>query len=159
MKTGIKVGDVMTRNFYYCSPDVELLEAIKVMAKNRVGSLIVKKADKLMGILTERDILWALSKKGNIKGVKVSQVMTKRVIGISPNKDIYDAIIKMKKKKIRRLPVLEKNKLVGIITWKDILKIAPTLFDLLVEEIKIREEEEKLKKAGNIEEYYEKYLK
>lgn len=159
MKTGIKVGDIMTRNFYYCHKDDEVLKAVKVMAKNRTGSLIVKEKDKLLGIITERDIMWALAKKENLKGIKVEEIMSKRVITISPNKDLYDAIVKMKKKGIRRLPVVEKGKVIGIITWKDIIKIAPTLFDLLVEEIRIREESEKLKKLGKEEEYYEEYLK
>ena len=140
MKTGIKVGDIMTRNFFYCSPEIEVLEAVKIMAKNRIGSLVVKEKEKLAGIITERDIIWALAKKNDLRGVKVKQIMTKRVVTIAPSKDIYDAIIRMKKKRFRRLPVVEKGKVVGVITWKDILKIAPTLFDLVVESIRIREE-------------------
>lgn len=159
MKTGIKVGDIMTRNFIYCHEDDELLKAVKIMAKNRIGSLIIKEKDKLLGIITERDIMMAVAKNENLKGLKVKDVMTKRVETISPNKDLYDAIIKMKKKNIRRLPVVEKGKVIGLVTWKDIIKIAPTLFDLLVEEIRIREESEKLKKLGKEEEYYEEYLK
>ncbi len=149
----------MTRNFFYCGQETEVLEAVKIMTKNRTGSLVVKEKEKLVGILTERDILLALAKKSDIRGVKVKEIMTKRVVTISPNKDIYDTIIIKKKKGLRRLPVVEKNKVIGIITWKDILKIAPSLFDVIVESIKIKEETEKLKKAGKEEEYYEEYLK
>ena len=149
----------MTRDFYYCSPEDEILNAVKLMSKKRVGSLIVKEKDKLVGILTERDILWALAKKSDLKGVKVKEIMTKRVVTISPSKDIYDAILKIKRRRFRRLPVVENNKVIGMITWKDIIKIAPTLFDILVESIRIREESEKIKRAGKDEEYYEEYLK
>lgn len=159
MKTGIKVGDVMTRNFSYCDPETDVLKAVKLMIKNKIGSLVVKKNNELKGIITEWDILWALSKKRNLEGIKVGEIMSKRVVTISPSKDLYDAIIKMKKNGVRRLPVVEKGKVIGLITWKDIIKIAPTLFDLMLDQIRIREETEKLKKAGKEEEYYERYLK
>ncbi|MEM4647804.1 MAG: CBS domain-containing protein [Candidatus Pacearchaeota archaeon] len=162
MKTGIKVGDIMTRNFVSCSPETSLIDAVKKMVKMKVGSIVVKTDDKLEGILTERDILNIVSKKHSIKGLKVKDVMEKRVITISPSKDIYDAILLMKKKYIRRLPVVEKNKLVGFITIRDIIKIFPSLFDVWAEAIRIKEESEKLKKiqkSEEEEEYYEEYLK
>ncbi|MEM1577713.1 MAG: CBS domain-containing protein [Candidatus Pacearchaeota archaeon] len=161
MKTGIKVGDIMTRNFVSCSPETSLIDAVEKMVKMKVGSIVVKTDDKLEGILTERDILNVVSKKHSIKGLKVKDVMEKRVITISPSKDIYDAILLMKKKYIRRLPVVEKNKLVGFITIRDIIKIFPSLFDVWAEAIRIKEESEKLKKIqrSEEEEYYEEYLK
>jgi signal-transduction protein with cAMP-binding, CBS, and nucleotidyltransferase domain len=62
---------------------------------------------------------------------------------ISPEKDIYDAIIKMRDKDVRRLPVIHDGELIGLLTEKDILKIEPSLFDLLVERYEIREEDKK----------------
>lgn len=159
MKTGIKVGDVMTRDYYYCDPETQVLDAVKKMSKNRTGSLVVKIDDRLAGIITERDILWALAKKENLKGIKVKEIMTKKVVSIAPSKDIYEAILKMRRKGIRRLPVIEKNRVIGLITWKDVVKVAPTLFDVILEQMKIKEETEKLRKAGKEEEYYEEYLK
>jgi len=159
MKTGIKVGDIMTRSLFYCEPDTKVLDAVKKMVKNRVGSLVVKKDQQIAGIITERDILNSLAKRGDLREVKVKEIMTKRVITISPNKDIYEALIKMKKKNLRRLPVVEGKKVIGIITWKDIIKIAPTLLDIIADKIRIMEEEEKIKRAGIEEEYYERYLK
>jgi len=159
MKTGIKVGDIMTRNFVYCEPDTKVIEGVKKMVSKKVGSLIVKEKDKISGIVTEWDILSALAKLRDLKDVKIKEIMTKKVVSISPNKDIYDALLKMKKKNLRRLPVVEGQRVVGMITWKDIIKIAPTLLDIIEDKIKIMEEEEKIKKAGGEEEYYERYLK
>ncbi len=159
MKTGIKVGDIMTKNFFYCSQDTDVISAVKIMVKNKIGSLIVKTKDKLNGIITERDILWALAKKENLRGVKVKEIMTKNLITIAPNKDIYEAILKMKRNNKRRLPVVEKGKVIGMITVRDIIKIYPMLFDVWSEAIRIREEKEKLKKACMESEYYEQYLK
>ena len=54
MDTGIKVGDLMTRNFIWVKPETDLKKCAKTMIKKRVGSLIIKEGDKLKGILTEK---------------------------------------------------------------------------------------------------------
>ncbi|MEM1535333.1 MAG: CBS domain-containing protein [Candidatus Pacearchaeota archaeon] len=160
MKTNIKVGDIMTRNFVACSPETSVVEAAKMMVKAKTGSIVVRTGDKLEGILTERDILHLVAERpSSLEGLKVKDVMTKRVVTISPSKDIYDAILQMKKKYKRRLPVVENKRLVGIITVRDIIKIFPSLFDVWAEAIRVKEESEKLKRIGREEEYYERYLK
>jgi len=63
MKIGVKVGDIMTRDFVSARPDIFILDAVKLMVKKRVGSLILQDEGILKGILTEKDIMWALSKK------------------------------------------------------------------------------------------------
>ncbi|MBI2559074.1 CBS domain-containing protein [Candidatus Woesearchaeota archaeon] len=62
---------------------------------------------------------------------------------MSPNDDIYDALIKMRDSNIRHLPVVENGKMVGLLTLKDVLKIEPSLFELLVEKFELREETRK----------------
>ncbi len=61
------------------------------------------------------------------------------VVTISPDADIYDTLMEMKDSEVRQLPVLDKEKLVGLLTVKDILKIQPHLFELVVDRINIRE--------------------
>jgi CBS domain-containing protein len=105
MKIGIQVGEVMTRNFVSARPDIPVLSAIRLMLKKRVGSLVLEENRLLKGILTEKDIMWALSKKQNLTGVKAGDICTKKITTIKPQADIYDAIMLMRKKKLRRLPV------------------------------------------------------
>ncbi len=130
MKIGINVGDVMTRNFISAHPEINLLSAIRLMVKKRVGSLILEKDKVLKGILTEKDIMWALSKKKDLSDIKAGDICTRKITTIRPSADIYDAILLMKKKKLRRLPVTMEKKVIGYLTLKDILKIQPELFEI-----------------------------
>lgn len=149
MKIGMKIGDLMTRDFTHVSPNMNLKECAKMMMKKRVGSLIIKEKNILKGILTEKDIVWAVSKKSkkDLADIEVKDLMRRKVITIKPSADIADAMQKFKKKKVRRLPVIENGKLIGIITANDILRIDPCLFQIIAETIKIREETEKLNRS------------
>jgi CBS domain-containing protein len=153
MDTGIKVGDLMTRNFIHVSPDTNLRECAKTLVRKRVGSLIIKEKDSLKGILTEKDIIWAIVKKSKreLKDILAKDLMNRKVVTIKPSADITEAMARFKKKKIRRLPVVENGKVIGMLTMKDALRIDPGLFESIAETVKIREESEKIKnlKAGN----------
>jgi signal-transduction protein with cAMP-binding, CBS, and nucleotidyltransferase domain len=130
MRIGIKVGDVMTRSFVSARPEILLLTAVKLMVKKRVGSLVLEENGFLKGILTEKDIMWVLSKQNNISNVRAIDVCTRKVTTIRPSADIYDAIILMRKVKLRRLPVTVNKKVIGYLTLKDILRIQPELFEI-----------------------------
>lgn len=130
LKLGIKVGDVMIRSFVSTKPDISLLAAVDLMVKKRIGSLILQEKGILKGILTEKDIMWALSKKKDLSEVKAIDICTRKITTIRPSADIYDAVRVMKKTKFRRLPVVIKKKVIGYLTLKDVLKIQPELFDI-----------------------------
>ena len=147
MKIGIKVGDIMTRLFSSVSPTTSVSECSKEMITKKVGSLIISDGQHLKGIVTEGDIIKAIAKFKNLNKVKAEDVMTRKVKTITPNEDIYDALIKMKKYGVRWLPVTVKGKIIGLLTEKDILVIEPSLFDLVAEHIPIREERKKMKSA------------
>lgn len=149
MKTGIKVGDIMTRNFISAKPDISVLNAVRLMVKKRVGSLVLVEDNILRGILTEKDIMWVLSKKNSKKDlskIKAREICTKKITTIRPSADIYDATKLMKKAKFRRLPVVIKKRVIGLLTLKDILRIEPELFEIAQEGYMIKEEAEKLKR-------------
>ncbi|MBT4165821.1 CBS domain-containing protein [archaeon] len=133
VKVGVKVGDVMARNFISINFDAQVLEAVKLMVKKRVGSLIVVEKGLLRGILTEKDIIWALSKKKDLSGIKVGDICIRKITTIKPSADIYDAVKLMKRVKFRRLPVTVNKKVIGYLTLKDILKIQPELFQIAKE--------------------------
>ncbi len=149
MKIGVKVGDIMTRNFISAKPDISILNAVKLMVKKRVGSLVLVEDNILKGILTEKDIMWALSKKNSKKDlseIKAREICTKKITTIRPSADIHDAIKLMKKAKFRRLPVVIKKRVIGLLTLKDILRIEPELFEIAQESYMIKEESEKFKR-------------
>jgi CBS domain-containing protein len=147
--TGVAVGDLMTRNFISIKPENDLQFAAKFMTKKRVGSLLVVEKNLLRGILTEKDIVWAVVKKGGrgLKDTKVKDLMRRKVVTIKASSDIVEALDRMKRKKVRRLPVVENKKAIGMITINDILKIDPGLFHLIEESYKIKEQTAKLKKG------------
>ena len=144
MKTGLKVMEAMTKRPVLVSTDTSLLNCAKKMLKHKVGSLIVKDNGKVKGIVTEKDLIRkAVAKNLDTKEIPVSKIMTKKVMSIGPNEDVYDAMYFMSRYNIRRLPVLKEKELIGMITHKDILKIQPDLFEIFAEKIRLREEKEK----------------
>tara|TARA_Y100000310_G_scaffold135179_1_gene134053 strand:- start:2335 stop:3015 length:681 start_codon:yes stop_codon:yes gene_type:complete len=150
VETRVKVGDLMTRNFIWVTPETNLKKCAKTMIKKRVGSLIVKEKNlqKLHGIITEKDVVWAVVKKSkkDLANILVKDIMKRKVVTIKPSADITEALRKIRKKKIRRIPVVENKKVIGMLTTKDIFKISPDLFTSMAETMKIREETNKLKR-------------
>jgi len=144
MKTGVRVSDAMTFEPISISPGTKLEEAAKLMLKNSIGSLVVLEKGKLKGIITEWDIVHRVVAKGmNPKTLQAQNIMVSNLITIDPNKDIYEALTRMRNNDIRHLPVISKKKLVGYLTLKDILKIQPELFDILIDNYVLREETDK----------------
>ena len=144
MKTGYKVYDCMTTKPIFASPDLSLEECAKMMAQNHVGALVIKENHQSKGLITEHHIIKnILSKTINPLTKKVRDFMEAKLITTSPNDDIHVALIKMRDSNIRHLPVVDKGKMVGLLTMKDILKIEPQLFELLVEKFELREETRK----------------
>ncbi|MFH0798295.1 MAG: CBS domain-containing protein [Candidatus Woesearchaeota archaeon] len=138
MKTGIRVHDAMTVRPVTVSPSLDAKECAKLMLKKKVGSLIVTESKKILGIITEKDIvekIVAQSRDANI--LKAKDVMTKKVKFIAPNIDMYDAVTIMKKEKFRRLPVVHNDELVGMLTINDVMKIQPFLLDYIKEKFNI----------------------
>ena len=143
----IAVGDIMTRNVISIKPSASLYECAKLMAKERLNSLIVSEDKKLLGIITARDILWALTKRSepNLKKIKAIDIATRKLAVIKPSADINQALTKMRSLNFRRLPVLSKGELIGVVTLKDILAIAPELYSETNSMLDgIREEERKI---------------
>ena len=144
MKTGFQVADAMTINLISVSKNATVTECANVMKKTGIGAVLVEEGEKSIGILTEKDIVKQVVAEGiDANAVKVSDFMKTKLITIAPSADIYDALIKMRDNNIKRLPVVENDQVLGLLTVKDILKIEPQLFDLLVEKIELREESRK----------------
>jgi len=150
MKIGVKVGDIMTRDFASAKPSANIIDCAKIMIKKRIGSLVLEEDGKLAGLLTERDILWAVTKKPleELKKIKAGDLGKKKISTIKPSADLYEALQKMRKSKYRWLPVVVEGNVIGFLTLKDILRIEPGLFDIAHSQgvFQIKEEEEKLRR-------------
>jgi len=112
----MKVKEIMKRAIVV-DRNVRVKEAAKIMSEKGIGSLIVSKGKKIVGIVTEKDIIRNVDKLNK----KISDIMSKDVITIDQEGGIDDAASLMAKHKIKRLPVLEDGKLVGIITATDLI--------------------------------------
>jgi signal-transduction protein with cAMP-binding, CBS, and nucleotidyltransferase domain len=144
MKTGYLVCDAMTKAPISISPSLSIKEAAKIMNKHEVGSLIIKEGDSLKGIITDQDIVRKIIAKGiDPETAQVHKHMAKELTTISPEKDIFEAINLMSAKNVKQLPVMDGRKMIGLITQKDVLKLEPELFDLIVDKLNIKEEEHK----------------
>lgn len=145
----ILVADVMTREPITTKPNTNLLECAKKMVRKRVGSLLLTENKKLVGIISENDILWALIKKSkkDLSKIKAIDISPKKIATIKPSFTIEETLKKMKKLKFERLPVIHEKKLVGMITAKDILNFNPEFYPELQEFAQIREESKKLKRV------------
>jgi CBS domain-containing protein len=119
MKT---VGGIMTRNVKTITSGDTIETAAEKMRKNRIGCLVVLDKNEPIGIVTERDIAYKLVAEGKGGDTKVEEVMSEDLKTVREDKSLMDAAKLMAAHVIRRLPVVKKGKLVGIVTIEDIMK-------------------------------------
>jgi CBS domain-containing membrane protein len=130
----MKVSDLMSTDLFTLHADQMLGTAEDIMGWQNVRHIPVVEKDRLVGVVTQRDLLQAsLSKLANVSAkerhdllnrVRVRDVMTKKVITIGPDDDLRDAAALMIDEKIGCLPVIQAKRLVGIITEADFLTLA-----------------------------------
>jgi len=114
---------IKPRNVIFISPDVSVLEALKIMAKENIGAIVVLKEDSLVGILSERDYARKVVLEGKTSAsTTVSEIMTTKVITIDEQQKVDDCMNLMTEKHIRHLPVISEGKVVGLISIGDVLK-------------------------------------
>lgn len=115
--------DSKGRDIISVAPDSSVFDAIKVMADKAVGSLLVMDGDELLGIVTERDYARKVILKGrSSESTTVSEVMTKEVMTTSSSKTVNDCMELMTKRRIRHLPVVEDNRVIGMISIGDLVQ-------------------------------------
>ena len=126
MQSDIPVKEIMTREVCTATKNETLLDASKKMMKFGVGSVVVVENGRPIGIVTEKDILFKVVSKNKIPSkVKLADIMSTPLITVKPTTSLREAADIMRKRGIRRLPVIDdKGDLVGIITDNDILSVA-----------------------------------
>jgi len=134
MQTGVKVGDCMQQSLAVIRGEASLFEVAKKMKATKVGSLLVVDDKKNpFAIITERDIVWKALAKGSTKQ-KAKAIASRPLMTTAPEADISEAAKVMRDRDVKRLVVAKEGKVVGIISEKDIVRISPSLFDLISEE-------------------------
>lgn len=141
VKSGCKVIDAMTTRPVTASPTTTLRECAKMMKRHRIGSLIIRNAgdDGIIGILTVRDLVAAFAEHESLEQLRANDIMSRDMITIRPGADIVEALRTMHTNDVRHLPVMDGHRLVGYLTLKDVLRLEPHLFEVMVEKYDIRE--------------------
>ena len=104
-------------------PDTSVLDALKVMAENNIGSVVIMQDEKFLGIITERDYSRKVILKGkNSTDTKVSEIMTSEFPDLQPQDTVEHCMELMTQTNIRYLPVFEDKQLAGIISISDVVK-------------------------------------
>ena len=105
------------------SPDTSVLQALVLMAEKNVGALVVLDEGRLVGIISERDFARSIASIGRcLIENPVKEFMTKEVFTVNPDMLADDCMVLMTNKKIRHLPVVVENKMVGLISIGDVVK-------------------------------------
>lgn len=116
----MKVRDIMTKSVAYVNPNSTVIEAAQLMQKHNVGSIPVCDNNGVIGIVTDRDIVVRNIAQGtNPQSTSVKDVMTAQIKTASPDMEMDAVTQMMADQKIRRVPVVENNKLVGILALGD----------------------------------------
>jgi len=132
------VRQVMNRRIITCKPTLTLKEASKIMGESHIGSLVVTEDDKIVGIITNSDIMRAIGNDKDPNTTLVGEVMSRDVKVIEPDRSLEDAVKMMIENKIKKLPVVDNQKLVGIITASDIAVVQPRLIASIASLLSIR---------------------
>lgn len=118
------VKNVMAKPVITIDKDSSVYEVAKIMSEKSIGCIVVTDNNAPVGIATERDILRRVVAKGlDASKIKMNEIMSKPLITINGGMPIINAIRVMEKNNVRRLLIVEKEKLIGIVTQRDLLRV------------------------------------
>lgn len=121
-----KVRDILAQkkiqHIISVTPSSSVIDALEIMAEKNIGAVVVMENDKLVGIFSERDY----ARKGIVQGrsaksTTISDVMTPKVFTVEPDMTVLDCMVIMNDKKFRHLPVMQDDKVVGVLSVSDIV--------------------------------------
>jgi CBS domain-containing protein len=136
----ILVKEIMSKPVYTIEANKTVKDAAQLRRKIRRGFLIVVKNKKPVGVVSDSDIISKIVAENKLPSkVKVSEIMSRPLITVSPDESIFDAAEKMKKSNIHRLPVVKNGKVVGVISLSDIARASPEMIYLLEYRLKMKE--------------------
>ncbi len=131
----MKVKDIMKRNVLILRKDATIKDALDLMIENSVGSVIILESNKIVGIVTERDLLRKILSHNKPLDTKIEEIMTRNIITVFADEKVEKAAEIMTENKIKKLPVIDGGKLVGIITLTDIVASGVKLEDAILKKL------------------------
>ena len=133
------VGDMLRskgHDIWSVQPITTVYEALKVMAEKNIGAVLVMDASNLVGILSERDYARKVVLQGKTAmDTPARQIMTDRVICVTPEETAEECMALMTEKKVRHLPVLKEDQLVGVISIGDVVKAIIPEQEFIIEQL------------------------
>lgn len=136
----VKISEIMKRNVITADPELSMSDAAKIMTNNKVGSVVIMSKDRPVGIVTDADIVTIVAKGKSPKNVMIKDIHKTRkdLIVAGPDDSVMDVTKRMIKNGVKRIPVIENDRLMGIVSDKEILLVSPELINILSEKLKIR---------------------
>jgi CBS domain-containing protein len=125
--SGDLVSAIMSTKVVTVKSTEKVGKALQMMVRHKIGSLVVVEKGKPIGILTERDVSTRVAKGQNVRGMVVRNIMSKPLVTIPPSEEVTQAVEQMVRKDIRRLPVMEGDRLVGMVTERDVFRYLITV--------------------------------
>jgi CBS domain-containing protein len=125
-----------TRAVVTVSPELSVLEAIKILAAENIGAAVVMSGDRLAGIFSERDYTRKVILKGRSSDTtRVEEIMTANVVVVSPRTKARDCMALMTEKSIRHLPVVDEGRVIGMVSIRDIVSDIIADQDFTIEQL------------------------
>jgi CBS domain-containing protein len=136
----VKIKEVMKKNVITADPNLKMSDVAKIMTNNRVGSVVVMNRNKPVGIVTNDDIVTLIAQGKSPRKMTIKDMPKRRkdLIVAAPDDSVMGVARKMLKSGIKRVPVIDNGKLMGIVSDKEILLVSPELINILSEKLKIR---------------------
>ena len=123
MKTVKEILQAKAQKLLSIAPDASVLDALRLMAEKEVGALVVLEGERLAGIFSERDYARKVILHGkSSKDTSVREIMTSKVVYVRPEQSVEECMALMTDKRIRHLPVLQENRVIGVISIGDVVK-------------------------------------
>lgn len=123
MKTVRQLLEGKRHKLISISPEATVYEALQMMSEQDVGALVVMESERLVGIFSERDYARKIILHGkSSRETLVREIMTGKVVVVRPGQTVEDCMALMTDKRIRHLPVLEENRIIGVVSIGDVVK-------------------------------------
>ncbi len=121
MATVASILNKKGKQVFSVSPETSIIDCLKLMKEKQIGSVLVLQDEKVVGIFSERDYAWRGILMGNHEHTPVNRVMTDKVYYVKPGQSVETCMAQMSDKHIRHLPVIDDDKVVGVISIGDVV--------------------------------------